>query len=135
MALNFDELKLPSNTTFGYFFSALFFGVAIYFFLMGDFFFTASFGVFSSLFLTISVFNPVILAPFNRLWMLLGLKLGLIVNPIMMGFIFFILITPVSLVTRAFGRDELRLRFIKKNSYWIQRDGNSELKSCFNKQF
>jgi len=47
-----------------------------------------------------------------------GLVLGKIFSPIVLGIIFFGLFTPISILMRIFGRDELRLKFIKKNSYW-----------------
>jgi hypothetical protein len=64
---------------------------------------------------------PRLLRPFNRLWFLFGEALGKIVSPIVLGVIFFGLLTPIALVSRRFGRDELRLRPRRTESYWLDR--------------
>ena len=63
-----------------------------------------------------------------------GQILGLVISPIVMGSIFFGLITPISIVTRIFGRDELKLEKSGQSSYWIMRESKSNL-SSFKKQF
>ena len=107
------ENHLPSNKKFGLFFSAIFVLIAVYVYLK----FRVEFAVFalttSTLFAIAAFLTPQILSPLNRLWFCLGLLLGKIVSPIVLGLIFFLLITPVSLVTRLFGRDELKIK--KKN--------------------
>ncbi len=66
---------------------------------------------------------PGVLSPLNRLWMKLGLLLGRIVNPIVMGLVFFLFVTPMALVMRLAGREFLALRFEpSKASYWVRRD-------------
>ena len=69
------------------------------------------------------------------LWMKLGFLLGKIISPIVMSILFFLLITPVALITKIFGRDELLLK--KKNdlSYWKKRDKKSLSTNNFEKQF
>lgn len=62
---------------------------------------------------------PGVLAPLNRAWFRLGGLMAAIVNPIVLGFIFFGLLTPVALVGRLFGRDELGLSRQARDSYWI----------------
>lgn len=64
---------------------------------------------------------PGVLAPLNRAWFRLGGLMAAIVNPIVLGLIFFGLLTPVALVGRLFGRDELGLRRQARDSYWISR--------------
>jgi hypothetical protein len=59
--------------------------------------------------------------PLNKLWMRFGLLLAMIVSPIVLSTIFFGLFTPIALVMRLSRRDELRLKFYKKQSYWIVR--------------
>jgi hypothetical protein len=65
---------------------------------------------------------PGYLAPLNRLWMAFGLLLGKIVSPLVLGLIFMVLITPVALATRLFGRDALRIKKRMVSSYWVERD-------------
>ena len=63
-----------------------------------------------------------------------GLLLGKIISPIVLGVIFFGLITPYGLVLRLVGRDELKLKLIKKKSHWINRSKEFE-KTNFKQQF
>jgi hypothetical protein len=115
------ENHLPSNKKFGLFFSAIFVLIAVYVYLK----FRVEFAVFaltiSTLFAIAAFLTPQILSPLNRLWFCLGLLLGKIVSPIVLALIFFVLITPVSLVTRLFGRDELKIKKRTVESYWVDR--------------
>jgi hypothetical protein len=81
-------------------------------------FLLASLGI---IFLIITLIKPDTLLPLNNLWMKFGLLLSIIISPIVLGLIFFGLITPISLITRLFGRDELNLKLKKKNTYWLPR--------------
>ncbi len=76
----------------------------------------------AALFLGAAVFRPSVLHPLNRLWMKLGLVLHKIVNPIVMGLLFYGTIYPTGLVMRLRGKDLLRLkREPAAESYWIAR--------------
>lgn len=73
--------------------------------------------------LAVALIRPALLAPFNRAWMKLGMLLHKITNPIIMGLIFFLAVTPTALILRAMGKDPLRRKFDKSaQSYWIERD-------------
>ena len=66
--------------------------------------------------------RPVVLAPFNRAWTRFGLLLNRIVNPLVLGLLFFATVTPTALILRAMGKDPLRLRFEPDaQTYWIER--------------
>ena len=66
--------------------------------------------------------RPSLLAPLNRLWTKFGLLLNRIVSPLVMGLLFFVVITPIALIMRATGKDQLHLKFDPKaKSYWIER--------------
>ena len=78
----------------------------------------------SLIFLILGLFNSNLLKPLNFLWMKFGLMLGKIIAPIVMMIVFFIVLTPLSFIVRLFGKDLLKLKFIKKNSYWINRKKN-----------
>lgn len=66
---------------------------------------------------------PRILAPFNRAWTKLGMVLALVVNPIVLGLVFYLCVTPIGLLLRLFGKDLLALRWQPAQaSYWIVRD-------------
>jgi hypothetical protein len=63
-----------------------------------------------------------VLSPLNRLWLRFGLLLHKIVSPLVLGIMFFLVITPIGLLMRAVGKDLLRLKFDKRSSsYWIER--------------
>lgn len=127
-------IKLPSNKKFGYTFSIIFLMVASYFFFLsshkvGYIFFTLAGFLF-----VITLINPDILYIFNKKWMQLGILLGKIVSPIVLGILFFGLFTPFGLIMRIFGRDELFIKLKKKDSYWKLRQHGSK-KINFNMQF
>ena len=82
-----------------------------------------------------AVFFPTLLRPLNISWMFLGLVLGKIFNPIILGIIYFFLITPIALVCRAFGRDELFLKKITKKSCWIKVDKTTPVSNHYHNQF
>jgi hypothetical protein len=79
---------------------------------------------------------PGVLAPLNRLWMKFGLLLHKIVSPIVLGVLFFVVITPMGVVMRLFGKDALRLRRAPQaTSYWIDRDPPGPRPESFVDQF
>ncbi len=85
--------------------------------------------------LPISFYLPKLLAPFNNAWFYLGYFLGKITSPLILGVIFFILITPIAFFTRFLGRDELKLKKIKTISYWVNRCPPGPELESFKNQF
>ncbi len=129
-----SEVTLPSNRNFGIFFSAVFFAVFLYFWHVNNVSAASGFFVLALLTFITTLVSPVALLPFNKLWMSLGLLLGMIVNPVVLGLIFFGIFTPVAFLMRLFGRDELKIKFAIKNSYWINRNTLNNAES-FKRQF
>ena len=77
----------------------------------------------SGIFLILGALNSKLLSPLNKAWIKFGEILGLIIAPIVMGLVYFVILTPVSLIVRLFGKDLLGLKFIKENeTYWIKRE-------------
>ena len=73
-------------------------------------------------FLLVALVYPRLLGPLNRLWLKFGLLLYKVMNPLILGLLFFVTIMPIGLVMRAFGKDFLRLRLDRTaKSYWIDR--------------
>ena len=70
----------------------------------------------------VSLLCAALLDPVARLWLRFGDLLGMIVSPVILAAIFFLIITPVAIVTRLFGRDELRLKRLSRTSYWVVRE-------------
>ena len=76
----------------------------------------------AALFLVVALTRPGLLAPLNMLWLKLGLLLYKVMNPLVLGLLFFVTIMPIGLIMRAFGKDFLRLRLDRNAStYWIDR--------------
>ena len=80
--------------------------------------------VLSFIFLGIALLKQELLKPLNNLWIKFGDNLGKIISPIVMAIIFFFMITPLSFIIRLFGKDLLKLKISKNNSYWIKRKKN-----------
>ena len=133
--MDISNLKLPSNRKFGFFFTIVFFIMGFYFFSKNNAYaLTISFIV-SVLFLLITILNADLLLPLNKLWMSFGLLLGNIVNPIILGIIFFLLFTPISLMMKLFGRDELKLKNSSHSTYWKECNNENFQKEIFEHQF
>ena len=78
----------------------------------------------SLMFLILGVINSKILTPLNKAWIKFGEFLGKVIAPIVMGFIYFIIITPIGILMRLFGKDFLNMKYSKNKSYWIKRAKN-----------
>jgi len=130
-----DPPTLPTNRRFGWFFSAVFaaFGAYAHWKAWADAA-TASL-ILSALFAAITLVVPQLLSPLNRLWYGLGLLLGNIVSPIVLGVIFLMLITPISPIMRLFGRDELKMKKRSVESYWVDRSPAGLSSDSFKRQF
>lgn len=115
----FKDLKLPSNKSFGMFFSSVFCLISIYFFLKYSYFYSYFFIFLSLLFLFISLLKPEILFFLNKFWMMIGYSLGLIISPLILCIIYFTLFVPIGVIMKIFGRDELNLKENFTKSKWI----------------
>ena len=82
--------------------------------------------VISVVFLILGIINSKILTPLKKGWIKLGEILGRVIAPIIMGFIYFIIITPIGILMRLIGKDLLNTKFNKDKSYWIKRVQNIE---------
>ena len=132
--MKFSEIELPSNRKFGFFFTLVSAAAAAYFYYVAVIGWAYLFIAGASIFLLITLLKSDALLPLNKLWMRFGLILGMIVSPIVLGVIFFGLFTPLAILMRFSGRDELGLKFSQKASHWISR--NVPIKSeSFKNQF
>lgn len=130
-----QNIRLPSNKVFGYFFSGLFLVISGYTYYKSLVSVAILMLVVSFILFSISLICPRVLERLNRLWCGLGLVLGKVTNPIVLGIIYFALITPNAFVTRLFGRDELLLKKKNKKSYWLARQKTDEKFNSFERQF
>ena len=82
--------------------------------------------------MVLALLNSKILTPLNKLWFKFGVFLGKIISPIIMGIIFFLVVTPIGLIMRLLGKDVLNLRYNDNKSYWIEKNGpKSKMKNQF----
>jgi F0F1-type ATP synthase assembly protein I len=82
-----------------------------------------------------AAFAPKVLQPLNELWFQIGIFLGRFVSPVVLGLIFFLLITPIALCMRLAGRDALRMRNRQVSSYWLDREPTGPTPDSFKQQF
>ena len=115
--------KVNSNRGFGIVFFVVFLLISFWPFIEGQSLRIWALTV-SLIFLVLGLLNSKILSPFNLIWVKFGEVLGRIIAPIAMGVVYFIIITPIGLFMRLIGKDLLRTKFSKNNSYWIKREKN-----------
>ena len=126
-----SRIKVGSNKSFGIVFFVFFLVVGLYPLINQDSLRIWSI-VISIIFLILGLINSQILTPLNILWFKFGMLLGRFVSPIVMGLVFFLVVTPTGLIMRLFNKDLLKLRKNKNSSYWIKKpETKSEMKNQF----
>ena len=125
------EIKIGSNKSFGIVFFIVFLLIALYPLINnGDLRIWSL--IIAIIFLILGLINSKVLTPLNKLWFKFGLLLGKVISPIIMGIIFFLVVTPTALIMRIIGKDLLNLKFNNKKSYWIEKTGpKSKMKNQF----
>ena len=126
-----DEIKISSNRSFGLVFFVVFLLIALYPLINNGEVRLWSL-ITSIIFLTLGILNSKFLNPLNKLWFKFGIILGKIVSPLIMGIIFFLVVTPTGLIMRLLRKDILSLKYNKNKSYWIEKKGpKSKMKNQF----
>ena len=110
-----DEIKINSNKSFGIVFFIVFLLIALYPLLKSNDLRIWSL-IISFLFLTLGLINSNFLTPLNKLWFKFGLLLGKFISPLIMGIIFFIVVTPIGIIMRLLRKDLLNLKYSKKKN-------------------
>ena len=126
-----DNIKISSNRSFGIVFFIVFILIAFYPLInQGE---VRIWSVLISLFFLIfGIINSKILSPLNKIWFKFGIFLGKMISPIVMGLIFFLVVTPIGFLMRMLKKDILNLKFNESNSYWIEKtDPKSKMKNQF----
>ena len=126
-----SKINTSSNRSFGIVFSIVFLIIAIYPLINNEDIRVWSLIV-SVIFLILGYFKSRILTPLNSLWYKFGIFLGRIVSPIILGVIYFFIVTPTSILMRLFKKDLLNLKFSNNKSYWINKQ---DLKSKMKNQY
>ena len=126
-----EKIKLPSNRNFGIVFSIVFLIIAIWPILNQNEIRIWSM-IISLIFLILGLINSKLLSPLNKAWFKFGLILGSVIAPIVMGIVFFLVVTPTGLIMKVLGKDILGLKRNKNNTYWLEKDNsNNNLKNQF----
>ena len=126
-----NDLKISSNRSFGIVFFLIFLLIAIY-----PLTYNSEIRIWSLIislsFLILGIMNSKILLPLNKIWFKFGILLGLVFSPVIMGFIFFLVVTPIGILMRVLRKDLLNLKFSNLETYWIEKkDQKSEMKNQF----
>ena len=126
-----NKIKISSNKSFGVVFFIFFLIISIF-----PLFKNGEIRIWSLLiaiiFLILGVINSKILTPLNKIWFKIGIFLGSLVSPIVMGIVFFAIVTPTSIVMRILGKNLLNLKRSNKKTYWVEK---SKIKSKMKNQF
>ena len=126
-----DDNKIGSNRSFGIVFFIFFLVIALYPLINQESLRIWSLLI-SLIFLLLGLLNSKILTSLNKLWVKFGILLGKIISPIVMGVIFFLVVTPIGLLMRILKKDLLNLEFNDDKSYWIKKSGpKSKMKNQF----
>ena len=126
-----QEIKIGSNRSFGLVFFLVFLIIALYPIINNEGLRLWSL-ITSFFFLILGLINSKLLTPLNKIWFKFGIFLGKIISPIIMGIIFFLVVTPTAIMMRLFGKDLLNLKFNNRKSYWIEKnEPTSKLKNQF----
>jgi len=129
--MNKNSIKIGSNRSFGIVFFILFLIIALYP-LIGEQEIRIWSLLISLIFLTLGLMNSKFLTPLNKLWHRFGILLGNIISPIVMGIVFFMIVTPTSIILKIFSKDILNLKKNNSKSYWIDvQNKNSKMKNQF----
>ena len=127
-----SKIKISSNRSFGLVFFVVFLIVALWpLKYEGDIRLWSL--VLSIIFFILGVLNSKLLTPLNKLWFKFGIFLGSIVSPIIMGIVYFLVVTPTGVFMRLLGKDLLKTSKVKNTpTYWIKRN---KQQSTMKKQF
>ena len=126
-----NEIKISSNKSFGVVFFIVFLLFGIWPALKGND--VRYWSIFLSLiFLILGLLNSKLLSPLNRLWFKFGIILGNFIAPIIMGLVFFLVVTPIGLIMKLLGKDLINLKKNNDKTYWIEK---KEIKTSMKNQF
>ena len=126
-----NEIKISSNKSFGIVFAIVFFLIGLWPIIKSNDIRIWSL-ILSIIFLILGLMNSSILTPLNKIWFRFGIFLGNFIAPVVMGIIFFFVVTPIGLIMRLLGRDLIKLKKNNENSYWIEKkDTESSMKKQF----
>ena len=117
---NSINIKRKNNITFGILFFIFFLVIGLYPLISNEPIRIWSIIV-SLVFLTVTIIKPNLFTFLNKLWIKFGILLGKIISPIVMGLVFFFVVTPIGIFVKILKKDVMGLK-IGESSYWITRE-------------
>ena len=129
--MNTKDIKIGSNKSFGIVFAVVFSLIALWPLIKGNEIRLWSL-IIAIIFLMLGLLNSKILTPLNKLWFKLGILLGNFIAPIIMGIIFFFVVTPTGIIMKLLRKDLIKLKKNNDESYWIEK---KDIKSSMKNQF
>ena len=127
-----EKIKISSNRSFGIVFFIFFLIISLYPFFFQESEIRLWSLVLSFIFLFLGLINSFLLTPLNKIWFKFGIFLGNIVSPIIMGIIFFLVVTPIALLMKILKKDLLNLKFNNDRTYWVEKkEPRSKIKNQF----
>ncbi len=129
--MNYKDIKIGSNRSFGVVFFVVFLLIGLWPILKGNEIRIWSI-VISLIFFILGILNSKILTPFNKVWFRFGIFLGNFISPIIMGIVFFLVVTPTGLIMKLFRKDLINLKKNNRSTYWIEK---KDIKSSMKNQF
>ena len=130
-----NNVKLPSDRSFGFFFSLVFVITGIYLCFRTAITLGVILCVLSVITIFFSLVHPQYLHPLNKVWMKFGYLLGMVISPIVLGFLYLIMFVPVSTLFKIIGRDELRIKKKTRESLFINKTYLEKKTNNFKQQF
>ena len=86
-------------------------------------------------FIGVGIIIPILLKPIYLTWMIFAVILGWVMTRVILSSVFYLIMTPIGLITRLLGEDFLSLKNTNSSTYWNSRDSSNELSQDYEKQF
>ncbi len=131
-----DHTEMSGDRSFGIVFTVVFLLLAVLAYVKDMDSYVIPAGSIAGAFLLVALVAPRLLRPLNVVWFKFGALLHKIISPIILGLLFFALVTPIALIMRAMGKDLLKLRLDPDaKSYWAYRDPPGPVAPSLSDQF
>ena len=126
-----SNIKIGTNKSFGIIFFIFFLLISLWPLLNNEKIRVWSL-IISFIFIILALVKPYVLTPLNRIWAKFGVILGGVISPIVMGIVFFVIVTPTGFLMRVFSKDFLNLKKNNNKTYWIESNSQkSKMKNQF----
>ena len=130
-----QEMTLPPDRHFGFLLAFCFTVLGFWLTWGGEFGQAVVWIMLSSAAFVVALVKPTLFRPFNWLWMKIGVFVGSIISPIILLLLFYVVIAPIALISKASGRNELSLKYHAGETYWENREPVERDEVWFSNQF